>query len=68
MHPEPKLAQVEPVSKGGRGNLAFAANTMAATGEAKSSINRHVARATAVEEAGSSIADLAGICTRRTVT
>lgn len=61
MHPTPPSESGRtPPTLTGRGNKAFAADTATASGESKRRINEHLARATAVEEAGSSIADLAG--------
>jgi hypothetical protein len=59
MHPEQKGGKTVS-TLGGAQRVGFAADTATAAGLTKQSINQHLARATAVEEAGSSIADLAG--------
>lgn len=59
MHPLEKGGTTRP-TLGGEQKVGFASDTSSASGMSKKDINRHVARATAVEEAGSSIAELAG--------
>lgn len=50
LHPDDKLTQVGPVSKGGRGNTGFASETAEVSGESKTAVNRHIARAEALGE------------------
>lgn len=57
MHPPEKLTQVGSVSKGGRGNIEFAADVAAKTGHSKTDTNRHLARA---ESLGSDIHEVIG--------
>lgn len=57
LHPSDKPSQLGTVSKGGRGNVEFATDTARVSGEGRSSIHRHLARAEAL---GDDLGDVTG--------